>query len=68
LCGRRLDNDIIELPVSPEVGERLVGGPRLEDHGERLVEARVSLLHRHTEAGKLVVAIALADAEIEAAT
>ena len=68
LCGRRLDNDIIELPVSPEVGERLVSGPRLEDHSERLVEPRVGFLHRHAKTRKLVVAIALADAEIEAAT
>ena len=65
MCGRRLDDDIVELPILPAMGERLVGGPRLEDHLERLVEPRVGFLHRHAEAGKLVVAIALADTEIE---
>ena len=30
-----------------------------------LVEARIGLLHRHAEPGELVVAVALADAEIE---
>src|SRR6516225_5604270 len=65
---RRLDHDVVELPVSSAVGERLVRGPRLEDHGKRLVEPRVGFLHRHAKTGELVVAIALADAEIEAAT
>jgi len=68
LRRRRLDHDVVELPVFSAVGERLVSGPRLKDHSERLVEPRVGFLHRHAKAGELVVAIALADAEIEAAT
>ena len=47
------------------MGERLVGCPRLEDHLEALVEARVGLLHWHAETGELVVPVSLADAEIE---
>ena len=43
------------------------GGPRLEDDRECLVEARVDLFHRHAEAGELVVTVAFADTEIEAA-
>ena len=34
---------------------------------EAFVEPRVGLLHRHAEPGELVVAVALADAEIEPA-
>jgi len=67
LRRRRLDHDAVEFPVFSAVGERLVSGPRLEDHSERLVEPRVGFLHRHAKTRKLVVAIALADAEIEAA-
>ena len=65
LRGRRLDHDIVELPISAAMRERLVGGPGFEDHGEAFVVARIGLVHRYAEAGELVVAIALADAEIE---
>jgi hypothetical protein len=65
LCGRRLDNDIVELLIFSAMRERLVGSPRLENNAERLVEPRVGFLHRHAEAGKLAVAIALADPKIE---
>ena len=51
----------------PAVGKRLVDGPRLEDDVEAFVEARVGLLHRHAEPGEFVVAVALADTEIEPA-
>ena len=36
LRGRRLDDDIVELPIFAAMRERLVGGPRLEDHVEAL--------------------------------
>ena len=41
--------------------------PRLGDHLQCLVEARVRFLHRDAEARELVVPVALADAEIEPA-
>ena len=67
LCGRRLDDDIVVLPVSTAMAE-----PRIRDKGlgndiHRLVEPRISFLHRHAEPGEFVVAIAFADAEIEPA-
>src|SRR5262249_44221786 len=65
LRRRRLDDDIVELPVFPPMGEGLVGGPRLEDYLEALVEPSIGLLHGYAEAGELVVAVAFADAEIE---
>ena len=67
LRGRRLNDDAVELPIFALMGERLVGSPRLEDHIEGLVEPCIGLLHRHAEPGEFVVAVALADAEIEAA-
>ena len=67
LRRRRLDNDLVEGPVCAPMRERLVGCPRLEDHLETLVEARVSFLHRHAESSELVVPVAFADAEIEPA-
>src|SRR3989442_9222810 len=45
----------------------LVGGPRLQQDLEALLEPRVGFLHRHAEARELVVPIALADPEIEPA-
>ena len=49
------------------MAEGLVGGPRLQQDLEALLEPRVGFLHRHAEARKLVVPIALADPEIEPA-
>src|SRR2546428_6181028 len=49
------------------MAEGLVGGPRLPQDLEALIEPRVGFLHRHAEARKLVVPIALADPEIEPA-
>jgi hypothetical protein len=62
----RLDHDILELPVAPLVREASGRGPRPDDHGQGLLETRFGLLHRDAEALELVVAITLADAEIEA--
>ena len=62
---RRLDDDVVELPELALVAELLVAGESLGDDRHRLVEAFVGLLHRHRKPGELVVAIALADAEIE---
>ena len=47
---------------------RRVRRPGLEHHLQGLVEPLVRLLHGHAEAGELVVAVALADAEIEPAS
>ena len=65
LFRRRLHHDVLEIPELAVVREALVAGPRLQDHGERFLEALVGLRDRNAEAGKLVVPIALADAELE---
>ena len=65
LRGRRLDDDVVELPIFAAMRERRFRDKGLGDHVERFLEALVGLLHRHAKAGKLVPAIAFADAEIE---
>src|SRR5437762_850232 len=65
LRRRRLDDDVVELPILAAVRERLLRGECLGDDVERLLEALVRLFHRQAEAGKFVVAVALADAKIE---
>src|SRR5436305_12978474 len=42
-------------------------GERIYDYRERLFEARISLFHIDAESGELVVAVTLADPEIEPA-
>src|SRR5262245_54948464 len=58
LPGRRLDDDIVELPEPAAMGPRAVRRPRLEHDLQGFIEARVGLLHRRGEAGKLVVPVA----------
>ena len=65
LDGRRLDDDVVELPVLAVEREPLVRRPRLGDDVDRFLEARLGLLHRDAEADELVVPVALADAEIQ---
>ncbi len=67
LDGRRLDDDVVELPVFAVEREPLVRRPRLGDDVDRFLEARLRLLHRNAEADELVVPVALADAEIQPA-
>src|SRR6185436_6897065 len=55
----RFDHDVVELPVLAPIAERFVGGPRLQQDFEALVEPRVGILHRHAEARELVVPVAL---------
>src|SRR5262249_30587290 len=56
-----------ELPEAAAMGEALARRPRADHQRDRLVEARLRLLGRDLEAVELAVAIALADAEVEAA-
>ena len=65
LRRRRFDDDVVVLPVAPLMAERRVIGERVGDDVERLVEARVRLFHIDAEAGEFVIAVALADPEIE---
>src|SRR5262249_11807782 len=65
LRRRRFDHDLIEGPICTPMRERLIGCPRLADYLEALVEARIGLLHWHTETGELVVPVPFANAEIE---
>src|SRR6516225_2494767 len=67
LRGRRFDKDLVELPIFAAMGERLLRDKGLGDDLEPLLEARVGLLQGYAEAGEFVVAVALADAEIESA-
>ena len=67
LPRRRLDDDVLEIPVLAVMREALVRGPGLDDQREAFLEALVGLLHRDAEARELVVAVALADAEFEPA-
>ena len=67
LLRRRLDDDVLEVPVLAVMREALVRRPRFDDERETFLEALVGLFHRNAEARELVVAIALADAEFEPA-
>src|SRR5215467_443217 len=62
---RGLDDDLLEGPVRASMRERLARGPRLDDHVDRLLEAGVGLLDRHTETNEFIVPVPLADTEIE---
>ena len=66
LCRRRLDDDVIEVPVLAVMREAPLGGPRLAQEVQRLLVALFRLFRRDAEAGELVVAIAATDAEVEA--
>src|SRR6516164_60479 len=68
LSGWRLNDDVVELPIFAVVGKWLVSGPCFTDNIKGLVEPGVGLFHRHAEAGKFIVAVALADTEIEPTT
>ena len=63
----RLDDDVVVMPPAALIREPTLAGPGAADHVDRLVEPRGRLLLRDAEAGKLIGAVALADAEIEAA-
>ena len=51
----------------PRCENVLVRGPGFDDHVEAFVKARVGLVHSTQKPGELVVAVAVADAEIEPA-
>ena len=65
LSGGRLHHDLLVVPEPTLVGERLIGAPRLQDHRQGLVKARLCLLRRHAEAGELGVPVALSDTEVK---
>src|SRR6185437_16584753 len=67
LHARRLDDDVLELPEPAAMAERRLRGPGAGDDVDRFLEPRLGFLHGDAEADELVVAIALADAEIEPA-
>src|SRR5580704_9556401 len=67
LHRRRLDDDVLVMPVLAVMREAALGGPRLAQKGEGLLIALVGLRHRNAEAVELAPAVALADAEIKAA-
>ena len=62
-----LDHDVVVVPALAAMAEAALGGPRLADDLHRLVEALGRLVDRDAEAVELGLAIALADAEIDAA-
>src|SRR5579885_956399 len=67
LHRRRLDHDVLEMEEAAVVREALARGEGARHDVERLLEARLGLLRRDLEALELGVAVALADAEVEAA-
>ena len=67
LHGARLDDDVVEVPALAVVREAVAGGPGLAQERQGLVEALGRLLDGDAEARELRRAVALADAEIEAA-
>src|SRR5436190_9192376 len=67
LHRRRLDDDVVVMPVLAVMREAALAGPCLAQKGERLLIALLGFRHRDAEAVELAPAIALADAEIEAA-
>src|SRR5262245_28170469 len=67
LRRRRLDDHVVELPVPPSMGPGPIRCPRFQHDLKRFVKARIGLIHGRGEAGELVVPVALADPEVEAA-
>src|SRR6516164_5149268 len=67
LRGRRFDDDVVELPEFAAVGERYFRHKGFGDDLDGLLEARLGLLQGYAEPGEFIVAIALADPEIEPA-
>ena len=67
LHGRRLDDDLVELPALGLVGPAVGLGEGPFDDGDRFLEDILGIGHVDAEAGKLVGAVAAADAEIVAA-
>ena len=68
LLGRaRLDDDVVEVPAPAVMREAALGGPGFAQEGHGLLEALGRLLDGNAEARELVLAIALAHAEVEAA-
>jgi hypothetical protein len=64
----RLYDDVLEAPEAALVREALARRPRLQDNFEPLVEARLRLLGRDTEAFEFGMALAFSDPEIEPST
>src|SRR5690242_11970741 len=68
LRRRRLDHDIFETPEPAAMREPAALGKGADHHLERLVKSCLGLLRRDLKSLELAMAIAFADAEIEAAT
>jgi hypothetical protein len=67
LAGRRLDQDVVERPEATVVREALLRSPCFGDDRKRLFEPRIGLFERDRETRELIVAITLANSEIEPA-
>ena len=65
LHRRGFDHHVLEIPALSVMRETALAGPRLADDRHRLVEALGRLGLRDAETGEFVIAVALADAEIE---
>ena len=66
LQGRGLDHDVVVVPALAVMAEAGFARPALADHLHRLVETLGRLVDRDAEAVELGLAVALADAEIDA--
>src|ERR1700730_14619176 len=67
LSGRRLDDDVIELPIATAMREAFFGRPHFHDNIESFLQARIGLFEQDREALELRMPIAFADSEIEPA-
>ncbi len=65
LGGGGLNHHIVKLPVFALVGPTLIRRPGFDQDRQRLIKALFSLFHGDAEAGKFVVPIAFANAQIE---
>ena len=67
LHRRRLDDDILVVPVLAVMRKPALTGPGLAQEGDGFLVALLGFLHRDAEPVELAPAITLADAEIEPA-
>jgi hypothetical protein len=65
LLRRRLDDDVLELPILAVMRKPLFGCPRFDNECETLLETFIGLLGRNAKTGELVMAITLADPKFE---
>src|SRR5262249_104965 len=67
LHGARLDDNVVEMPIAPVVGEPFAAGPGAAQESQGFVEACRGFLNGNRKAGEFGRPVTLADAEIQPA-